>query len=146
MDINNWKNYVELLRQVPVDKDSLAFFSGVPSTSSYMRDHAHLQPAVFPSRLLKNSSMDTFWSQTLNTPDTIQHAILLIRKSIMNLQYQTPEFQADDSLEWTPDVSLLVQLGSRINGWQDTVHGGVLASLLGECLGCAVETAGAMAL
>lgn len=138
MDINKWKSYVELLQQTPAEEGSLAFFSDHPSTSSYMKNHAHLQPAAFPSRLLKNSSMDTFWSQTLNTPDTIKHAVLLISKDIMNLQYQIlEEAQADD---WVPDVSLLVQLGSRINGWEDTVHGGVLASLLDECLGCAVET------
>ncbi|KAK3179279.1 hypothetical protein K4F52_009250 [Lecanicillium sp. MT-2017a] len=141
MDINKWQNYVELLRGNPPDKESLAFFSGLPSTSSFINDHAYLRPVPFGSRFVKKDSMDTLWSQTLNTPDTIKHAVVLIRKDIMSLQYRIKDEEvADYGCKWVPDVALLVQLGSKINGFHNTVHGGVLAAVLDECFATAVET------
>lgn len=140
MDVNKWKNYIELLRDVPVDKDSLAAFSSLPSTNKFMSTNAHLQTVAFTSCIAKNDSMDTFWSKTLNTPDTVTHAIALIRKDIMTYQYQIEGNQDEGEKEWAPDVALVVQLGSQMNGFHNTVHGGLVAALLDECLGLTVET------
>lgn len=146
MDINKWDNYIELLRHVPPEKDSLDFFSSLPSTSAYMKEHARLQAVSFASRLLKNDSMDTLWRQTLSTPGTIKHIVMLVRKDIMSLEYRIKNEETGNSdgnareSDWAPDVALLVQLGSRINGFHNTVHGGILAALLDECLGSTVET------
>lgn len=139
MDINKWKNYIELLRDVPVDKDSLAAFSRLPSTKKFMSTNAHLQPVAFTSCITKNDSMDTFWNKTLKTPDTITHTIALIRKDIMTYQYQNGDNQENDQKEWVPDFALIVQLGSQMNGFHNTVHGGLVAALLDECLGLTVE-------
>lgn len=142
MDIDKWTNYVELLREVPPDKESLAFFSSLPSTSAYIHNLANLQSVPFSSNFVKKDTMDTLWSQTLRAPDTIKHAIMLIRKDIMSLEYRMPDKPTDDDngSDWAPDVALLVQLGSQVNGFHNIVHGGILAALLDECLGSAVET------
>ena len=48
-----------------------------------------------------------------------------------------PESRREDPAE--PDIVVFVEIGSGLNGFRDTVHGGVISSLLDETLSFCVE-------
>ncbi|PIG86240.1 hypothetical protein AARAC_004697 [Aspergillus arachidicola] len=135
---HEWKHYIEFITTVPIDQESLAFFSVRPSAAPYLSDASTLQPIPFATRFVKKDNSDTFFSQTINTDDTISQALALIRKDILRIDPKLGERELQSSSD--PDVVLLVHLGSQLNGFQDTIHGGVLASLLDEAFSCCVES------
>ncbi|KAF2239775.1 thioesterase superfamily protein [Viridothelium virens] len=79
---------------------------------------------VFPftSRNLKLDSEDTFFNKTLNTEDTIKHAVCLHRKATPGAQY-------------VEEVLSLMTLGGLLNGQPHIIHGGMLATILDEVSG-----------
>lgn len=132
------QHYLSLLATGPVDNESLSFFSGHPCGLPYLSDSSPYQPVPFTPRCEKNDTSGTFFSQTLNTPETIPHALALIRRGILELNPRLKERESD-SAPLEPDFVLLVKIDTLLNGFQGTVHGGLLASLLDESLGCCVE-------
>ncbi|GIK02911.1 hypothetical protein Aspvir_006976 [Aspergillus viridinutans] len=117
---------------------SVNFFSAQPCTRPYLHDISAYQPIPFFSRYDKGDTSDTFFNETLRTARTIPHALAVARKEVLNLRDKA----ADEWLTGSagqPDYVLLVQFASGLNGYRDTVHSGVLASLLDEALGCCVE-------
>lgn len=132
------QNYLDLLSTLPVDNESLVFFAGHPCGLPYLTDPSPYQPIPFSPRYEKNDTSDTFFNQTMNTANTIPHVLALIRKDILEMN---PRLKDRESAQAPidPDFVLLVQMDTSLNGFRDTVHGGVLASLLDETLGCCVE-------
>lgn len=138
MDKVEWQHYLSLLTTIPVDNESLAFFSRRPCGLPYLTDPSPYQPIPFTPRHEKNDTSDTFFNQTLNTANTIPHALALIRKDILEMNPRLKEREsARGPLE--PDFVLFANIDTLLNGFRDTVHGGLLASLLDETLGCCVE-------
>ncbi|KAF4160323.1 hypothetical protein CNMCM6069_008673 [Aspergillus lentulus] len=133
-----WHGYFEFITTVPPPTESINFFSAQPSTHAYLQDTSAYQPIPFFSQYDKGDTSDTFFNETLRTAKTIPHALAVARKEALNLRDKAAD-------EWVtggadqPDYLLFVQLASGLNGYRDTVHGGVLASLLDEALGCCVE-------
>lgn len=133
------QHYLSLLGTGPVDNESLPFFSSHPCGLPYLTDPSPYQPVPFTPRYEKNDTSDTFFNQTLNTAGTIPHALALIRRDILELNPRLQERESDSAPSLEPDFVLLVKIDTCLNGFQGTVHGGLLASLLDESLGCCVE-------
>ncbi|KAE8329742.1 HotDog domain-containing protein [Aspergillus sergii] len=74
----------------------------------------------------------------MNTPSTFPYILAFIRKEILRSNHLT--WENLDREQIGPDIVLLVHLGSGGNGFRDTAHGGVLAALLDETLGCCIES------
>lgn len=130
------QHYLDLLATAPVDNESLAFFSGHPCGLPYLTDSSPYQPVQFTPRCKKDDTSDTFFNQTLNTAKTIPHALALISKNILEMD---PRMKEREPGPLEPDFVLLVKIDTLLNGFRDTVHGGLLASLLDEALSCCVE-------
>lgn len=133
------QHYLSLLGTGPVDNESLSFFSNHPCGLPYLTDPSPYQPVPFTPHYEKNDTSDTFFNQTLNTAGTIPHALALIRRDILELNPRLQERESDSAPPLEPDFVLLVKIDTCLNGFQGTVHGGLLASLLDESLGCCVE-------
>lgn len=122
--------------KVPVDKDAVDFFSANPGVKPYVAD-SKFEPVPFYSRIPKNDAEDTFFAETIKSPQTIPRALLLLRSDIAHLRYDFETGPAAAGEE--PDTVALVQIGSKLNGYRDTIHGGMLASLLDEAVGFNVD-------
>ncbi|GES59587.1 hypothetical protein ATEIFO6365_0003086700 [Aspergillus terreus] len=129
----DWDNYLDFLREVPVPADALSFFLARPSARPYNPPTYH--PIPWLSRHDKgDNTTDTFFSQALNSPNTIPRVLALLRADLLE-----PDTPVPDDNDDSPHQVLFVQLGTGLNGFTDTVHGGVLASLVDEALSTCVE-------
>ncbi|KAB8204030.1 HotDog domain-containing protein [Aspergillus parasiticus] len=130
--------FIDILNNVPPENASLTFFAALPCSRPYLNDSSPYQPITLPSRYNKNDSSDMFFCKTMNTPSTFPHILAFIRKEILRSNHLT--WENLDREQIGPDIVLLVHLGSGGNGFRDTAHGGVLAALLDETLGCCIES------
>ncbi|KAK8149855.1 hypothetical protein G3M48_005293 [Beauveria asiatica] len=136
---------VDFVGKVPIDQAAVDYFSTVPHTAAYLDRSRDMLPVPFYSRSPKTDSADTFFGETIKSPDTIPHALLLLRGSIARLEYKFDDSSSSSSSSsgslssWQPDTVALFQLGVKLNGYRDTTHGGVLASLLDEVVGYNVD-------
>lgn len=130
------QHYLDLLVTLPVDNESLAFFSSHPCGFPYLSNASPYQPVQFTPRCKSNDKSNTFFNQTLNTANTIPRALALISKNILEMN---PRLKDIEAVPLEPDFVLLVKIDTLLNGFLDTVHGGLLASLLDEALSCCVE-------
>ncbi|ATY67407.1 Thioesterase superfamily member 4 [Cordyceps militaris] len=124
---------LDFIRTMPVDQAGIDFFSSIPHTKAYLEPARDLLPVPFYSRAPKVDGADTFFGETVNSRDTIPHALLLLRGDIARLAYSF------DDRGCRPDTVALVQLGTKLNGYRDTTHGGLLAALLDEVVGFNVD-------
>ncbi|KAK2791024.1 hypothetical protein FQN53_007213 [Emmonsiellopsis sp. PD_33] len=152
----SWDKYVEFITTVPAGKEDLEFFRAHPPSCAraYLQGTAssppNYTPIPFMARAEKEDSTDSFFSRTIKSPATVPHLLVLIRKDIL-----APR-SGNDTLETLihgaagggrdavdpfaqPHLAVLAHLGSDLNGFRDTVHGGVLASLVDETMGSCVE-------
>lgn len=130
------QHYLNLLATVPGDNESLAFFSDHPCGVPYLTGSSQYQPVRFTPRCEKDDTSDTFFNQTLKSAGTIPHALALLRRNILEMD---PRLKERESAPLEPDFVLLVKIDTLLNGYRDTAHGGLLASLLDESLSCCVE-------
>ncbi|KAM3509085.1 hypothetical protein MY10362_000794 [Beauveria mimosiformis] len=130
---------VDFVGKVPIDQAAVDYFSTVPHASAYLDRSRDLLLVPFYSRSPKSEVADTFFGETIKSPDTIPHALLLLRGSIARLEYKFDDSSSASSSSWQPDTVALFQLGIKLNGYRDTTHGGVLASLLDEVVGYNVD-------
>ncbi|KAL5364830.1 HotDog domain-containing protein [Aspergillus floccosus] len=135
----DWDNYLEFLREVPVPADALSFFLGRPSARPYQPPTYQAIPWL--SRLDKgDNTTDTLFSQALNSANTIPRVLALLRSDLLEPNTPIPDGTTPgDENDEKPHQVLFVQLGTGLNGFTDTVHGGVLASLVDEALSTCVE-------
>lgn len=136
---------LDFIGKMPVDQDAVDFFSAIPLAKAYLDSSRDLLPVPFYSRSPKVDGADTFFGETIKSPGTIPHALLLLRGDIARLEYK---FDGPDAAAaaasttnsaWRPDTVALFQLGAKLNGYRDTTHGGLLASLLDEVVGYTVD-------
>ncbi|RMJ22924.1 Thioesterase superfamily [Aspergillus sp. HF37] len=133
--------YRDFITKVPVRQDDVDFFSSLPLAKPYINISSAYQPIPFMTRYDKENTSDTFFSRVINTPDTIPRLLALMRRTALqqsNNRGESKNQQAQGPGQ--PYFVTFVHLGSGVNGYQDTVHGGVLASLFDETLGLCAET------
>ncbi|KAF9890174.1 hypothetical protein FE257_006335 [Aspergillus nanangensis] len=154
----DWDNYLSFITEVPINPSTLAFFSALPCARPYLNPSSSpsspplplYQPIPFLSRYDKHdNTTDTFFSHAMNTDNTIPRLLSLLRRDILSptpenvaqqQQAQTPPSDPNNPPSSSPpDQIVFVQLGTGLNGFTDTVHGGVLASLVDEALSTCVE-------
>ncbi|KIW12613.1 hypothetical protein PV08_09891 [Exophiala spinifera] len=137
------RSYLTMLRHIPVPQEDVDFFSSFPFVSPYLSKKSRYQPVPFLTRhkITPNDTSDLFFSKTINSHDTIPRMLALMRKE--DLQHPTPQTttSVDTPAQGPQDPYFVVfaQLESGVNGYRDTLHGGVLASLFDEALGLCVE-------
>lgn len=132
----------DFIGKAPIDKDAIAFFSTIPHIKTYLDDLDALQPVPFYSRTpAPDTSENSFFNETLNSKDTIPHALLLLRRDIARLEYSFDNASnaTDKGASDIPEIVALFSLGPKLNGYRDTVHGGMLAVLLDEVVGFNVD-------
>ncbi|TQV92606.1 hypothetical protein V2A60_009079 [Cordyceps javanica] len=132
---------LDFIGKIPVDQDAIDFFSTVPHAKAYLDSSRDLLPVPFYSRSPKVDGADTFFAETIKSRDTIPHALLLLRGAIARLEYKFDDDNGNGAAgsSWQPDTVSLFQLGNKLNGYRDTTHGGLLASLLDEVVGFNVD-------
>ena len=79
------------------------------------------------SRQPKTSTEDSLLAETLATDSTIKACLLF---------YPTPIAGTTTRVE---EVSLLFTLGHGVNGWANTLHGGIVATTVDEAMGMLVS-------
>lgn len=94
---------------------------------------------------------NSFFNETINSPSAIARAVTLIHRKALNSYSDTMSsndsgpMASDECIgsnvndEADPAFLLFVEIGKGLNGFPDTVHGGVLASLIDESLSICVE-------
>ncbi|KAL6253043.1 hypothetical protein RBB50_000763 [Rhinocladiella similis] len=136
-------SYLAMLRSISVPQEDLDFFSSLPFAGPYLSMQSRYQPVPFITRhkITQNDTSDLFFSKTISSYDTIPRMLALMRRE--DLQPSTPETRtsADIPAQGPQDPYFVVfaQLESGVNGYRDTLHGGVLAALFDEALGLCVE-------
>lgn len=98
------------------------------------------------SRILKPSGEDTYFASTLATSTTIPHVLTLRRRSLPTPPTEIPAWPTATAKPSSapsvspPDVIVLMDLSAPgICGHPETVHGGVVATLLDEAMSLAVS-------
>jgi hypothetical protein len=82
---------------------------------------------------------DTFFGSTLKTPQTLSHWICLLHRTFPDnikdrtLTEQNPHPQPP-SPKFSPDCIFLVNLGTGLWGFRDTMHGGAICSILDQTM------------
>ncbi|KAL4766865.1 HotDog domain-containing protein [Aspergillus nidulans var. acristatus] len=138
------EGHMQSIAEFSVSQTSEAVFAESPFVKPYLSTGLYKAVpfnAQFPA---PNTTANSFFNRTINTPNTIQHAMGLIHHSIFRLKPRLSPSKADvarleEEMHGAPQFILLVKTGDGLNGFQDTIHGGVLASLFDESLGCCAE-------
>ncbi|KAM3500517.1 hypothetical protein MY11210_009506 [Beauveria gryllotalpidicola] len=138
---------IDFIGKVPVDQAAVDYFSTIPHAGAYLDRSRDLLPVPFYSRSPKIDGADTFFGETIKSRDTIPHALLLLSGAIARLEYKFDGVSSSSSSassssslsSWQPDTVALFQIGTKLNGYRDTTHGGLLASLLDEVVGFNVD-------
>ncbi|PGH07025.1 hypothetical protein GX51_02065 [Blastomyces parvus] len=158
-ETHTYTSYAEFLNNVPVSEDDINFFSGIPCAKPYLNNPSTYRVIPFHPRFDKGDadSTDRFFSNVINTPETVPRLVAVMRRPELNPMAAallgTPSKQEDEKPliaapptttqnplpAADPDFLLLLQLGRSVSGFRDTVHGGVLATLLDETLSNCVE-------
>ncbi|OJD22843.1 hypothetical protein ACJ73_05807 [Blastomyces percursus] len=160
-DIHTYTTYAEFLNNVPVSEDDINFFSGIPCAKPYLNSPSTYRIIPFHPRFDKGEedTTDRFFSNVINTPETVPRLVAIMRRPELNpvaaallATPGAPGKQLDEKPPTAPptatqnllsaadpDFLLLLELGPSLSGFRDTVHGGVLATLLDETLSNCVE-------
>ncbi|KAL8349312.1 hypothetical protein RB601_001909 [Gaeumannomyces tritici] len=101
-------------------EESIASFSSEPWCAKLLTDPT-LTVELPPSRYRKPSGEDELFAHTLNNKDNVSGYLSI---------YKTPA--PEDAVE---ELTLLIRLGSGLNGFPGTAHGGIVATLLDEATG-----------
>lgn len=99
--------------------------SSIPWAAALINDPDWTRVSVF-SRELKDTDEDSFFADTLNTDRTIR-SFLAFRP--------VKEEEGDIPL---PEIRIIADLGTGINGHPNTAHGGMAAAILDEVCGTMV--------
>ena len=132
----NAENFLQQLKEAPVDPKELEYFKSIPSVASWANDPNYIK-VLTPSRIPKDHAEDTFFAKTIATPTTVPHWLMLAHNDIFS---ETPsQGEPVRGGPDRPDAVLLAHLGPGVNGFLNTAHGGLLTSLLDESLSFCVE-------
>jgi acyl-coenzyme A thioesterase THEM4 len=109
---------------------SKAYFSAIPWCAELLSEPGWTVIPTY-SRKLKDSTEDSFFAETLQTPRTIAQCLSLCKASSIPL----PSSHVSTSALPIPAVRTLLTLGSGLNGFPAIAHGGLLTVLLDEGMG-----------
>jgi len=148
----SFADYLEYISTTPPPPATISRFNTVPWVRRYMENTAYKAIPVF-SRNPNNHGENNYFSKTVNSPTTIPHWLCMMRKDFSTLAEEPrqasqprvsmlsgPAPNGQEQAPEYPDCVLILELGSDLNGFPDTVHGGVLCAILDESLSLAVET------
>ncbi|ODH49027.1 hypothetical protein GX48_04852 [Paracoccidioides brasiliensis] len=169
MSSNPYGTYANFINTVQVPQEDIDFFSCLPCAKPYLHNPDIYRIIPFLPRFDKGEdTTDRFFSNVINSPETIPRMIAVIRRPELNLNHMAsaaikpgdnsekpltaavaaaaaaapapaPATGQQPSAAAEPDFLLFVQLGPSLSGFRDTVHGGILATLLDETLSNCVE-------
>ncbi|KAF7860731.1 hypothetical protein EAF04_008249 [Stromatinia cepivora] len=115
----------DLFPFAPIPKETADHFSLTPWCRPILNDSS-LHPFSFESRILKEDTGDTFTAITLQSPDTVPY-------------YQC-FYSPPTSSRPFGEILSLMSFGTHVNGHVDTAHGGFIAALLDDMIGCVAES------
>ncbi|RJE17524.1 Thioesterase superfamily, partial [Aspergillus sclerotialis] len=131
------QNYASFIRNETPPQEDINFFSALPFARPYFDSSSDYQPVPFLARHEKGNPSNEFIGRVINTHDTIPRMLVLMRKADL---YPPPQ-PAGVAIKGTPQSSnnpgniVFIQFSSGLNGYKDTVHGGVLSALFDEIFG-----------
>lgn len=111
------------------DSDSQAFFGAIPGFSKLLQDESFVAIPTSCRQEKSPSNEDTLLWRTLKTPSTFAKSLA---------QYRRPEQASEQSIRptaLTEELRIFWQLGADLNGFPDTLHGGIVGTLLDDCMG-----------
>lgn len=117
-----------------ISPQDIDYFASLPFASPYLNSPFY-EPVPFITRYDTKATSNKFFSKVINTAETIPHLLALVR-----VPDSKPNQTTDQRDNARPDFVVFVSLGPDLCGFQDTVHGGVLAALLDEALGLCAES------
>ncbi|KAJ5090477.1 hypothetical protein N7532_009161 [Penicillium argentinense] len=134
-------SYRDLIKTLPVSQADVDFFTKMPFVHPYLNTSGPYQLVPFITRYDKGDLSDMFFNKTINTYDTVPRVLAFMRKPD-SLQSPVHDDEDIDPLQrlGEPHFVAFCQLESGVNGYINTAHGGLLASLLDEILGLCAET------
>ncbi|KAL4978779.1 hypothetical protein BDW66DRAFT_157980 [Aspergillus desertorum] len=113
--------------------DDISHFQSIPWVSDLLADPSFRTHPI-PSRTFKASTGDSLFSTTLNSRSTISSCLLQYLHPPPNI---TPLYRNGIP---TNEVRIFCTLGSDLNGYPGVLHGGIVATLLDECMGLILIT------
>lgn len=137
-----------------ISPSDIHFFSSPshPLAAAYL-SNPRFQPVPFVSRHQAPGSgtFNNFFAKVINTEDTVPHLLALARVSPPSITNSTgtnsnttsstnTQRQNKETEESEDDFIVLAHLAPSLCGFQDTVHGGVLAALIDEAVGLCAES------
>lgn len=146
----SWENFLEFIQSTPPPPQTLNYFKSVDWTRLYVENSNYKAVAVL-SRILKSNAGDTYFARTVSSSSTIAHWLCLVLKNFHTVAESrtslplepapsiSSKSPATESVPERPDCIFLLQLGTDLNGFQNTIHGGVLCAILDESLSMCVE-------
>ncbi|KAL4865580.1 hypothetical protein BDV12DRAFT_188063 [Aspergillus spectabilis] len=108
--------------------DDTSHFRSIPWIAKLLHDSTFISIPI-PSRIFKSSTEDSFFSTTINSPSTISACLTQYRHPPPNSKLFSPK-----SIP-TTEIRIFCALGSDLNGYPGVLHGGMVATLLDECMG-----------
>jgi len=139
-------NWIDVINKVPAPTADINRFKSLEWTRKHMENPAYKLVST-PSRISKSDGEDNFFAETLKTSRTFSNWLCLMRQD-----YRTPAESAKGTFRPSsnkpgrasqapdnPDCQFLIELSAGLNGFRDTMHGGVLCAILDETLSVCVE-------
>jgi len=123
-----------------ISPTDVEFFSSLPFAAPYLNSFL-FEPVPFITRYETEGTSNKFFNKVINTVDTIPRLLAMARVADSKPDQSKRDDTGPSMPTKTahPDFVVFVQLGPDISGFQDTVHGGVLAALLDEALSLCAE-------
>ncbi|KAF2489669.1 hypothetical protein BU16DRAFT_162443 [Lophium mytilinum] len=104
------------------DERALGYLSSIPWCNALLEDPAYVVLRGFPPRTpSRGTTCHTLTRDTLNTRTTMPAVVSLYKKPLEG--------------NFIAEATVLVALGSDVNGHADTAHGGLVATIMDECAG-----------
>jgi acyl-coenzyme A thioesterase PaaI-like protein len=139
----DWRasDYYAKLRAAQVDDKDLEFFRSEAPTRRWL-DDPNYDPIVTAARVAITDREDEFVGRTLQTDETVKNWLALVSTVAFPPPGAPASVKDDRNYKrgaQTPEVLMLFNLQSGVNGFRDTAHGGLLCALMDEALAMVVE-------
>lgn len=134
-------NFRSLIKAFPVAQADVDFFIEMHLARPFLNPSSPYQIIPFITRYDKGDQCDMFFNKTINTFDTIPRVLAFMRNP-ESLQDRAGGNGGDNPPKYLeePHFVAFFQLETGVNGFINTAHGGLLASLLDETLGICAES------
>jgi thioesterase superfamily protein 4 len=112
----------EDLLSVRAGLEHLEYFKSIPWCAAIINNPKY-EPSPTITRVPKPTGEDAFIAKTLHTPDTIRRMLTI---------NSVPDPSQDPPIK---EVFIFFDVGSGVNGYPNTCHGGFVATMLDEVMG-----------